>query len=83
MKIRFQLKTPDVAHDTVTAAVREEFSNDNDGMSDADFFFNDGKADDRRYEISEICQKWFSYGESVTLELDTETKTMIVVPKEG
>ena len=82
MKIQFTMKTPDVAVDTVNEAVREEFSNDNDGLSDEDFFFNDGKADDRRYEISELCQKWFEGGEYVTLELDVENKTMTVVPRD-
>jgi hypothetical protein len=31
-------------------------------------------------DLDDLCSNWISYGESVTLEVDTEAKTCIVLP---
>jgi hypothetical protein len=35
--------------------------------------------EDEQEEIENLCRRWFSYGEIVTLEIDTDEKTCIVV----
>ena len=31
-------------------------------------------------DVQDLCEKWFKYGESLTVEIDTEAQTCVVVP---
>lgn len=36
-------------------------------------------SEEEREEIKKLASRWFQYGEYVTLELDTEKETLVVV----
>lgn len=68
MKINITMKTPDALDYAIKDAL--EFST----------LSNDDKID-QTDTIKQLANTWFNYGEYVTLEIDTDTKTCIVVPK--
>ena len=67
MKIRVTMKTPDALSGAIHHCVEERIA----GLSDDEVAAHE-KAED---EISDLCKRWFRYGESVTVEIDTEAKT--------
>lgn len=75
MKIQVTMKTPDALEYAVEEAVRLKYDLDESSdLSDNDDAFND------RIDILDSCGKWFRYKESVTVEIDTEAGTCVVVP---
>jgi hypothetical protein len=38
-------------------------------------------AEVKRRKVGEVMGKWFEYGEYLTVEIDTEAGTCVVVPK--
>lgn len=48
---------------------------------DAVYYAVDEYGQEHKEEIEETASKFVSYGEYVTIEFDTETKTATVVPK--
>lgn len=77
MKIKIRLKDPDTLHDAISDAVNES---EILGLSE-----EEARAvkDARKEEYMEIAGEWFEYGEYVMLELDTEAKTMKVLPNKN
>ena len=78
MKFKVTMKDPDTLHDAINDAVAAEVG----AIENLD---SEEKADlavTRAEKVQEICQKWFRYGEYVTIEIDTEAKTAVVVDKE-
>jgi hypothetical protein len=76
MKFRVTMKDPDTLHDALAEAVAEEvaaLSNDAEER--------EAIATIRREKASEVCAKWFEYGEYLTVEIDTAAHTCTVVPK--
>ena len=73
MKFRISMKTPDAVDYAVEDALANEFAADIHGMVD------DEAIGDRKAELEELCKQWFSYGESVTIEIDTDAKTATVL----
>ena len=81
MKIRVHMKTPDA----ITCAIKEAYPTRVFDF-DADDFKNLTQEDDEYWEVMSkraeaeiLFEKWFKHGESVTLELDTESETCKVV----
>ena len=75
MKFRVTMKDPDTLGDAIRKAVEEDVS--------SLALHEDEKLcviETREERIGNICAKWFNYGEYVTIEIDTEDKTAIVVP---
>lgn len=75
MKFKVHMKDPDTLHDAIKAAVREEL-NKTDLPEDEKELLEES----RQEKISDICRKWFEYGEYLTVEIDTEQETCAVVP---
>ncbi len=63
MKFTVTLKTPDALYDSLQDAVQNETGGDEDRYHE---LFD---------ETMKLCERWFKYGEYVTLEIDTEKKT--------
>lgn len=75
MKIKVTMKDPDTLGDAIDRAVGESvaaISNDVDERN--------ALADVRREKVGEIAAKWFEYGEYLTVEIDTDAGTCVVVP---
>jgi len=73
MKFRVTMKDPDTLHEAIDEALdktmppqltREEW---------------EGIREVRHDDVSNITAKWFEYGEYLTVEIDTERNTCVVV----
>ena len=82
MKVRISLKTPDA----VSYAVEEAYPLEAYNEELDEFITLDPDSEeacevmDAREDFKELSEKWFSYGECVTLEIDTESQTCKVLP---
>ena len=78
MKIKVTMKNPDALEHYVCEAVKDHFKNDignvNIDPDELDFMI-ESKIED----IEEIASTWFKYGEYLTVEFDTDTKTIEVL----
>ena len=75
MKFRVTMKDHDTLHDAIREAVERDVRAtglDPDGV---------GMVTDARVEkVGALAQKWFRYGEYLTVEIDTEAGTCVVIP---
>jgi hypothetical protein len=76
MKIRVTMKDPDTLHDSIKEAVADSLKDL--GLSTVELR---AVAETRHESISTIARKWFEYGEYLTVEIDTEAQTCVVVPR--
>lgn len=76
MKIRVTMKDPDCLHN----AVREQVKTEIDKLTGLFETERDHLVEDRIEHINRGCSKWFRYGEYLTVEIDTEAGTCVVVP---
>lgn len=75
MKIYVTMKTPDALDEAIKEAVDEEIDStmpENECEDIAKRKIKDAK---------DLAETWFEYEEYITVEIDTETKTCIVIPK--
>lgn len=85
MKFKITFKTPDI--DTqIKEAVETELKKswDEDRWDDEDGFTDD-EEDEIQYDVDDIMEdlkKWLTYSEMVSLEFDTESKTLTLVERE-
>lgn len=75
MKFQVQMKDPDTLQDAIEDAVKSDLSKI-DQLSPEE---RDVLIDARRDKIGDICSKWFRYGEYLTVEIDTDAVTCVVV----
>lgn len=80
MKIRMTFKTPDVAQDAMREAADQEAANALEAANPIDPRELTELATELYFDASNCASKWIRYGEYVTIEIDTETKTATVVP---
>jgi hypothetical protein len=77
MKFQVQMKDPDTLHDAIDDAIRElkipELSEDE----------MEAVREKRKEAVGSLCATWFEFGEYLTVEIDTEAKTCVVVPRGG
>lgn len=75
MKFQVTMKDPDTLHDAIKDAVKKSLS---------DLGLEEDELEpliERRHEkVYDLCSKWFRYGEYLTVEIDTDAKTCVVVP---
>lgn len=67
------MKDPDVLYDAINTALDED-------LADMDEDEAEAVRDIRHQKLSEMASKWFEYGEYLTVEIDTDTQTIRVVP---
>jgi hypothetical protein len=75
MKFRVTMKSPNCLEDSISEAVNDA-SLDWDNVSKEDI---EDEIYNQTEEFKELCKKWFKYGELITVEIDTEAKTCVVV----
>lgn len=75
MKFNITMKDPDGVYDSVTEAAKESVKD----MKITDLDDADDILETRTDSLMEIIGEWFKYGEYLTVEVDTETKTIKVV----
>lgn len=77
MKFQVQMKDPDTLHDAICEAVNAELRAQ--GITDREEFESLGEI--RHARTSKLCSKWFEYGEYLTVEIDTDAGTCVVVTR--
>lgn len=76
MKFRVRMKDPDTLTDAIELAVDQDVTalglpkDEKGALSQL-----------RQDKIYDLCSEWFDYGEYLLVEIDTEAKTCIVVPR--
>lgn len=73
MKVRIQFKDPDAAHDAIRDAVKALPRPE--GVTAEEW----EPICESRIDATDLS-KWIEWGEYVTVEIDTETKTAVVLP---
>ena len=68
------MKDPDCVYDAVQDAMKDLKI---DGVSEDEMVELREK---REEQTRDLCDKWFEYGEYLTVEVDTEAKTCTVIP---
>lgn len=74
MKIRVTMKDPDTLDDAVREAASESVA----GIA-IDASEREALAEVRYDRLRESCGKWFKYGEYLTVEIDTDADTCVVI----
>lgn len=75
MKFRVTMKDPDTLHDAIRKAVEAEV----DGYPANDEEEREMLIDSRVDKAGDVCGRWFQYGEYLTVEIDTDAKTCVVM----
>lgn len=78
MKFRVTMKDPDCLANAVDEAVGHELASIS-GLSDDE---REELLESRAGNVHASMRKWFEHGEYLTVEVDTNAKTCVVVPKE-
>ena len=78
MKFRVTMKDPDTLHDAISEAVNLELVQMSPQIDEEE---QELLAESRREKVGKICEKWFKWSEYITVEIDTEAKTCVVVPE--
>ncbi len=73
MKFRVTMKDPDTLHDAIADAVKKSLA----GMEDRDE--RAAVAEIRSNKLGELAGRWFPYGEYLTVEIDTDANTCVVI----
>lgn len=76
MKFQVQMKDPDTLGDAIDDAVKDDLAKI-EGLTDED---REALFDSRRVAARDIADRWFKYGEYLTVEIDTDAKTATVCP---
>ena len=77
MKFKVTMKDPDTLGDALNMAIATELELRQElDDSEREVLF-DGHFE-KNYDV---CKKWFEYGEYLTVEIDTEAKTCVVVER--
>jgi hypothetical protein len=74
LKFQVQMKDPDTLSDAIADAVDEELKPLNLPEDE-----REAVAEKRIEKVGDVCDKWFKYGEYLTVEIDTEAKTCVVL----
>lgn len=78
MKFRVDMKDPDALSDSIDDAVEGDVA-----LMSGDADERKAVAEVRRAKARELCGRWFEYGEYLTVEIDTDAGTCVVVPVKG
>lgn len=76
MKIRVTMKDPDTLYEATTEAVAEDVKKLSLSEDEAEAI-----EEKRRNAVNDLASKWFEYGEYLTVEIDTDAKTCVVVER--
>lgn len=74
-KITVHIKDTDVLYDGITEVIDKELADS--GLDEDE---QEAIRDIRREKYDSVAEKWWEYGEYITVEFDTDTKEIRVVP---
>lgn len=74
MKIRVTMKDPDTLDDSVRDAVAQSFLDSELSTEEVE-----AASEVRREKMRAACDRWFKWGEYLTVEIDTDAGTCVVV----
>lgn len=75
MKLKVTLKDPDALYDGISEALEEDLKELPEDEKEA-------LEEIRREKLTTIANKWFKWGEYITVEIDTDQNTCVVMPAE-
>ena len=76
MKFRATMKDSDALHEAIgEAALATDLPLDEDER--------EAVLSVREKKLADACRRWFEYGECLTVEVDTDAGTCVVVPVKG
>ena len=78
MKFKITMKDPDGVCDSVTDAAKQS-AQEATGISDGE---REELTEGRKEELGAVISQWFTYGEYLTVEIDTDAKTATVLNAE-
>lgn len=76
MKITVSFKNPDALDESIDESFQDLKI---EGLDEEEL---EAVKETRKAETKEICEKWFKWGEYLTVEVDTEAKTCTVIEAE-
>jgi hypothetical protein len=83
MKFRVTMKDPDTLHDAIRKAVKAELRKFDEEFEETEYAHTPEESAallERRCEKhAGQCGRWFKYGEYLTVEIDTDAGTCVVV----
>lgn len=77
MKVAITMKDPDTLHDAVREAATQEVAAIA-GLAEDE---REGVVEERIEKALKVCEKWFEWGELLTVVVDTEARTISVEVK--
>jgi nitrogen regulatory protein PII-like uncharacterized protein len=77
MKFQITMKDPDGVYDCMKDAAKEAAEQ----VTGVDEDEREGLVETKMEKIQKLAKQWFEYGEYLTVEIDTEAKTCVVVPR--
>lgn len=77
MKFQITLKDPDGVYESIEDAAKEAVA----AVAGVDEDEREGLIESKRKKLAELFGKWCEYGEYLTVEVDTDEKTCVVVPR--
>lgn len=76
MKFKVTMKDPDGVYESREEAIKQDVA-EIPGLSDEE---REAVIEKRRETLRDLIGKWFEYDEYLTVEVDTEAGTCVVVP---
>lgn len=77
MKFNVTMKDTDVLYDAINEAIENDEQLHTSGFSQEEI---DAITEIRAEKVRDLCSKWFEYGEYLTVQIDTDRKSIEVVP---
>lgn len=71
------MKDPDTLYDAINEAIDEDEQLNSSGFSEEEL---DAIREIRAEKVREACSEWFDMGEYLTVRIDSDRKTITVVP---
>ena len=85
MKFCVTMKTPDALDEAIQEIVQSDMvceMGDGDDANKLLDMIDEDECEDRIRAVKNICASWFQYEDYLTVEIDTEAKTCVVVPND-
>lgn len=77
MKFTVTMKDPDTLQDAIREAVKNDVEATTAGLDDEE---REAVVEQQRFEkVQKVCERWFRYGEYLSVEVDTDAQTCTVL----
>ena len=77
MKIQVTLKDPDALEDQISQGIVDQMFTGHEKLTNEEV---EAVVEKRKQSILDLASTWFEYGEYLVVEIDTDKKTIRVVP---